>query len=55
MRSQVDLRDIDGIIQNISKICSLDTELKLKRAKDFYSKHTIRQHFYQINVIFVMF
>ena len=48
-RLQFDLRDMDKIIQGISKLCRLNIKLELKRAKDFYHKHIVKQHIFQTN------
>ena len=48
-RLQVDLRDMDKMVQGISKLCRLNIKLELKRAKVFYHKHIVKQHICQTN------
>lgn len=49
-RFQVDLRDMDKVIQGISKMCRLNIKLELKRGNDFYYEHTVKQNICQTNV-----
>ena len=50
-RLQVDLRDMDKMVQGISKLCRLNIKLELKRAKVFYHKHIVKSIFVrQMNI-----